>query len=185
MNLKVIILSICISLWAISPTFCEENSEWLTVRSNYFTIEYHGSVNMKSVLSKLNRRGLFSGGFFGSSSSCPTTPAEEVVQRLDALLKRVEGILDMYPPNLKLTIKIFDDSSSLEEAYFRMLGTRKECEAFYIYEYKTIFTSAYTISDSVMSHEMGHAVIDNYFSTNPPPKVAEILATYVDAHLED
>lgn len=185
MNLKVIILSICIFVWALPPVFCEEKSEWLTLRSNYFTIEYESSVNMKSVLSKLNQRGLFSGGFLGSSSSSATTPAEEVAQRLDALLKRVEGILDMYPPNLKLAIKIFNDSGSLEDAYFRMLGTRKEYQAFYIYEYRTIFTSAYTISDSVMSHEMAHAVIDDYFSANPPPKIAEILATYVDAHLED
>lgn len=185
MNLKVIVLAICISVWAVPSVFCEENSEWVTVQSNYFTIEYQSSVNMKSVLSKLNRRGLFSSGFFSSSSSTATTPAEGVAERLDGLLKRVEGILDMYPPKLKLTIKIFNDSSSLEAAYLKMMGARKEYEAFYIYEYKTIFTSAFTISDSVMSHEIGHAVIDNYFSANPPPKVAEILATYVDAHLED
>ena len=40
------------------------------------------------------------------------------------------------------------------------------------------------ISDSVMAHEMAHAVIDNYFNVIPPEKTAELLATYVDSHLE-
>ena len=91
----------------------------------------------------------------------------------------------MYPPNFKLAIKIFKDDDALALAYFRMMGAHQHYQAFYIYQYRTIYTSEYTISDSVMSHEMAHAVIDNYFSANPPPKVAEILATYVDVHLEE
>ena len=66
-----------------------------------------------------------------------------------------------------------------------MMGARQRYQAFYIYQYMTIYTSEESISDSVMSHEMAHAVIDSYFSANPPPKVAEILATYVDVHLEE
>lgn len=157
---------------------------WRTIKTGYFIIEYEDSVNLDFVASRLNSRGLFSSGFFSSSSSSQDTPEKKVAERADKLLQHVEAILDMYPPNLKLTIKIFKDENSLAEAYFRMMGTRQNYQAFFIYQYKTIYTYERGISDSVLSHEMAHAVIDNYFSANPPPKVAEILATYVDVHLE-
>lgn len=160
------------------------SNHWLTMETRYFTIQYEDSVNLNTVASRLNSRGLFSSGFFSSSETSSAAPEDKVAQRADRLLKHVEEMLDMYPPNLKLTIKIFKDEDSLVEAYFRMMGTRQRYQAFYIHQCQTIYTSEYGISDSVVSHEMAHAVIDNYFSANPPPKVAEILATYVDAHLE-
>ena len=185
MKLKTISLFIYISICAIRPAFCEEGSDWLKIETNYFTVEYQSSVSLKTVAARLNTRGFFSSGFFGSSSSSAATPEEEVAQRLDRLLKRAEELLDMYPPKLKITIKIFTDSSALDDAYFKMFGGRPGYKAFHIYQYQTIYTSEETISDSVIIHEMGHSIVDNYFSTNPPPKVSELLATYVDMHLED
>ncbi|MCX5666928.1 MAG: hypothetical protein NTY34_01245, partial [Candidatus Omnitrophica bacterium] len=63
--------------------------------------------------------------------------------------------------------------------------TRESYKSFYVHAYRTIYTSEESISDSVMVHEMAHAVIDNYFSVVPPAKVAEVLASYVDLHLEE
>jgi Zn-dependent peptidase ImmA (M78 family) len=37
----------------------------------------------------------------------------------------------------------------------------------------------------VIAHELGHAVCDHYFLVIPPEKVREMLASYVDAHLEE
>ena len=185
MKLKAIIIFIGITICAISQAFCEDAADWLKVETNNFTVEYQPSVSLKTVAARLNARGFFSSGFFGSGSSSAVTPEEEVAQRLDRLLKRAEELLDMYPPKLKITIKIFADSNSLNDAYFKMFGTHPDYKAFHIYQYQTIYTSEETISDSVIIHEMGHAIVDNYFSTNPPPKVSELLATYVDMHLED
>ena len=185
MNLKTVIIIIAISFWVVSPVICDEGSEWLKIKSNCLMIEYENSVNLNTVTSRLNRRGLFSGGFFSSEPAAAATQEEEVAQRLDRLLKKAEEMLDMYPPDLKLTIKIFKNETSLGETYFKIFGERKDYEAFYIHQYETIYTSEYGISDSVIIHEMAHAVVDHYFSANPPPKVSEILATYVDQHLED
>lgn len=186
MNFKALSIFLCVfSLCVSMPVFCEEAGDWVTFNSGQLTIEYQNTVNLKAVAGKLGGRGLFSNGLFGSDRPSAATLEEEVVRRLERLLERAEEILDMYPPKLKLTVKIFNEGSSLEDAYFRIFGARKSYEAFYVYQYGTIYTSAYGISDSVMIHEIAHAVVDNYFSTNPPPKVSELLAQYVDVHLED
>ena len=177
----IVILLYALSAGAETPSA----DEWRTLKTGYFTIEYESSVDLNTVAGRLNSRGLFSSGFFSLPSPLPSTPEEEVAWRVDRLLKHVEEMLGMYPSNFKLAIKIFKSDVSLAEAYFRMMGSRQNYQAFYIYQYRTIYTSEYGVSDSVMSHEMAHAVIDSYFSANPPPKVAEILATYVDAHLEE
>ena len=184
MNLRIFIIFSFIFAYAASPAFCEEPEAWLTIEGGVITVEYESSVSLKAVNSKLNRRGMFSNGFFSSESSADT-PEGEVAERLERLLKRAEEILDMYPPKMKLVVKIFAEDDSLQDAYFRIFGTRPGYRAFYIHEYGTIYTSEYGISDSVIIHEMAHAIIDNYFSANPPPKVGEILSTYVDMHLDD
>ncbi len=67
----------------------------------------------------------------------------------------------------------------------RLLGSVQRYKSFYIHGYATIYTSMQDISDSVISHEMAHAVMDNYFKVMPPERAAEFLATYVDSHLEE
>jgi predicted Zn-dependent protease len=47
----------------------------------------------------------------------------------------------------------------------------------------TIYTSEQDISDSVIAHEIGHAVVDHFFTVKPPEKIGEMLAQYVDVHL--
>ncbi|MFA5142995.1 MAG: hypothetical protein WC522_02340 [Candidatus Omnitrophota bacterium] len=185
MNLKTAAISLCVIACAVSPAFCGDDNDWLKIETNYFTIEYQRSVNLQLIADRLNSRGYFSLGLFGSAESSEAAPEERVARRIDSLLKRAEELLDMYPPDLRLIIKIFKEESSVGEAYFKIFGTRPGYEAFYIYQYKTIYTSEFGISDSVIIHEMAHAVIDSYFSVNPPPKASEVLATYVDMHLEE
>ena len=66
----------------------------------------------------------------------------------------------------------------------RIFGKPGDFKAFYVYKYNTIYTSESDIEDSVIIHEMAHAIIDHYFSVIPPETVGEVLAAYVDAHLE-
>ena len=37
----------------------------------------------------------------------------------------------------------------------------------------------------MLAHEMAHAIIDDFLQVRPPMASAEILARYVDAHLND
>lgn len=158
-------------------------SEWLSLKTDAFTIYYAPDVNLKNVARKLNKRGLFYGSYYDSRSTASTP--ELVSRRIDLILKKVEEILDMYPLRMNAKIKIFSDRDDLSDEFEKIFRSSGDFKAFYIHRYRTIYVSEETISDSVLSHEMAHMVVDNYFSVIPPEKVREMLARYVDEHLED
>jgi hypothetical protein len=98
---------------------------------------------------------------------------------------RVRDILGMYPDKAEIKIKIYKNRRDMgaELSYFSQAD--KDCKSFYVYRLNTIYASEQDMTDSVIAHEMAHAVVDNYFSTTPPVKMAEILATNVDVRLDD
>ena len=160
-----------------------QQKDWLTIKSAYFTIYCDGAVNLKAVGRKIRKRRLY---FAGS----PTLkglgrPEEKIAHRMDILFRRAEEILDMYPRDMNVKVKIFKNQKELNNEYYRIFKQRKSLISFYIYKYDTIYTCETNISDSVMAHEMGHAIIDHYFVILPPEKVKEILARYVDMHLKE
>ena len=144
-------------------TSAEEN--WFTIKSNHFTIYCSNGVDLKTVADRLERRGLFVSGVYGPNPA--SAPTEKVAYRLDRILKRVKDILDMHP-DVHLKIKIFKDRENLNGEYRKIFNAEADYKAFYINQYETIYTSEEDISDSVISHEMGHAVVDHYFSVIPP-----------------
>ena len=164
-------------------TFSEEETGWQSVESRYFTVFYRPSVNLKKMEKKLKRRrfDVVSGGGYEYLS----TNAEKVAYRLDRIFERVKEILDMYPQNMNVKIKIFKDRRELIDAYEKVFGEREDIVSFYIYRHETIYTDAVDISDSVIAHEMAHAIVDHYFLIRPPETVKEMLSCYVDEHLDD
>ena len=161
----------------------EGQYKWFVIKSNYFTIYCDAAVDLKNVANRLDRRGLFISGVYDPNPA--SAPTEKVAYRLDRILKRVEQILDMYPAIQDLKIKIYKDRESLNAEYYKIFTKSADYKAFYINQHETIYTSEEDISDSVISHEMGHAVVDHYFSVIPPERVRELLACYVDLHLEE
>lgn len=156
---------------------------WLVIDSGPIKIYYENTVDLDVVSKRLSRRGLFSRGFY--SRRTDSAPREKVAYIIENLLKRAKELLGMYPRIPHLTVKIFEDRERLNREYFRMLGVKANYRSYYIHALKTVYTSEEDISDSVIAHEMGHAVIDHYFGITPPAKIAEMLACYVDKHLED
>jgi len=41
------------------------------------------------------------------------------------------------------------------------------------------------LNENILAHEMGHCIIDHYFVILPPRKIQEMLAVYVDIHLQE
>lgn len=159
------------------------DSDWFTIKSGYTTIYCGLDVDLKEVAKKLSRRGLFMTGVYDPNPA--SAPSQKIAYMLDRLLKRVQDILDMRPQNMDLKIKILKDRDALNTEYCRIFGDKPDHKGFYIFRYNTIYASEEDISDSVIAHEMGHAVVDHYFSVIPPEKVRELLASYVDLHLEE
>lgn len=157
--------------------------QWFAIKSGCLDISSDPEVNLKTVANRLSRRSLFATGVYDPNPA--SAPAEKIAYMMDRLLKRVREILDMWPEMNSLKIKIFKDRDALNNEYLRIFGTKPDYKSFYIYKYDTIYTSEQDISDSVIAHEMGHAIVDHYFSKIPPEKISELMAQYVDLHLED
>jgi len=168
---------------AVSENSANVQGDWYVIDTGYFTIYCDRNSDLKTIARKLGRRGLFTSGVYDPSPA--SSPSGKIAYRFTSLLRRAQDILDMRPNMKNLKVKIFKNRSQLYDEYYRIFGAAGEYESFYVYKNDTIYISEDTLSDNVVAHEMGHAVIDHYFSAVPPEKVRELLASYVDMHLED
>ena len=159
-----------------------ETEEWRAIEGAYFTVYYKPDTDLRPIERKLRRSGFF----FGSSSDTLSSAEEKISSRIDRLFRKTEEALDMYPSGIHLTVRIFRSQSELNDEYYRIFkDLAEDSPAFYIHKYKTIYTTAEGISDSVIVHEMSHAIVDHYFGVLPPEKIREIISSYVETHLEE
>ena len=118
--------------------------------------------------------------FLGSGGVSSTGDVGELADRL---FKRVQLILDMPQPKLKVRIRIHPNQERLSRAYARIMGSKTKAPAFYWKKTNVIHVQTKRLSMGILAHEMGHAVIDHYFIIRPPPKIAEMLCGYVDKEI--
>jgi len=159
-----------------------DNAVWVFTTSNYFIIYYHPDADLEKIKKELDRRPLY---FDQAARYGDVSTLGEICYRLDKLFNRVRETLDVYPKAPKTKIMICKDRPELNEEYFKLIGKRGDVKAFYVHKLNTIYASEDDMEDSVMIHEMAHAVIDHYFPVMMPERAREILASYVDAHLEE
>lgn len=113
-----------------------------------------------------------------------STGQPELVEALDTLFLSVCNILDMNLYSFQGTIKICRDTSQLNDIYANLfassLGGRY---SFYVSDLNTIYISQEHFEREVLGHEIAHAIMSHYFVVQPPVKVSEILAGYVEYQL--
>jgi hypothetical protein len=176
-------------LFAVSGDVDEVSPpEWVRLETGYLTIYYHPGADLDRIESRLRQRATY---FSADIPSEYADVEEKIRYQLDALFRRAQNILDMHP-DMHLKIRIFGSREELNEEYIKIFSENtpediedEKLKAFYVDKYKTIYASEDDISDSIMAHEMGHAIIDHYFAVIPPEKVRELLASYVDLHLAE
>jgi hypothetical protein len=172
----------CSSLFALDDEALPDDEGWSSMGSNFFVLYYDPSANLEDLERELTKRPLY---LDQAARYGEVTTQEEICQRLDKLYNRVQDSLDMHPKTPRIKIKIFKDRGSLNGEFVKIFGKPGDLKSFYVYKHNTIYTSESDIEDSVIIHETAHAIIDHYFSVIPPEAVGEILAAYVDAHLEE
>jgi hypothetical protein len=168
----------------VDPYICDsvgKDASWRELKTGYFDLYVEDGVDLNAVDRNLRKRlffaGLQAGGGSGKESS--------IARRLDAICGRAMGILDMHPKMARRGIKIFKSNEDLNMAYVTLTGRTGGVRAFYSHDCGVIFTSQYEITDSVMAHEIAHAIVDSHYKGVPQPKVGEMLASYVDMHISD
>ncbi|MBI2401069.1 MAG: hypothetical protein HYV23_08470 [Deltaproteobacteria bacterium] len=108
-----------------------------------------------------------------------------VKESVDRIVFRVKALLDMHPDAMKFTIVLHSTEKGLNDAYRGLGAIADPPIAFYSHKSRTIHMILQDASDGVFAHEVAHAVINFYFTVPPPAQMQEILAQYVDRHLNE
>ena len=159
--------------------FAEEHvfhSKLVTIHynDNHLLEEFEKKIRPDALTRTLNKV------FLGESGISKDASLGELV---DTLFKRVQQILDMPIPARRVHIRLFKDQNEVSKAYASIKGKPTKAPAFYWRKTNTIYLDTRKLSIGILSHEMGHAVLDHYFVIKPPPKIAEMLTQYVDKEI--
>ena len=154
-----------------------------TYKSKLVTIQYNDKNLLQEFEDKI-RPSSFSYAlntiFLGESGASKDASLGEFVDRL---FKRVQQILDMPLPSLRVKIQLLKDQKDVSWTWASITGKPTKAPAFYWKKTNTIYLQPKELSTGILAHEMGHAVIDHYFVIRPPSKVAEMLCEYVDKEI--
>lgn len=157
-------------------------ARWQTVKTKYLNLHFQSDRDLKKFDRKIKpveNLGSFSNF---SSGSAAQGPHREMIRKLDNLVEKVQLILDMKKP-VRVNVRIYPDKESLSEAYFQIYKKKSDIRAWYLFEYNTIYLQVDDLFAGMLAHEIAHAIVDHYLDVRPPRATAEILARYVDAHL--
>lgn len=167
---------------------------WETLKAKYLTVTYENIEDLNLFDEKIdfsadaNSFSSFLSAHQPSGTKLRgmkierTALENQVIQKMDALVEKVQLILDMRKP-MNVIVKLYPDKTALQGAYFNIYKKKREFRAWYIFEYNTIYLNVQDLFAEMLAHEIAHAIIDNYLSVKPPRATAEILARYVGKHL--
>ncbi len=166
--------------------YCQEG-EWKTIKSNYTIILLHPDVDEDYVINSMKNNYSSSFPILGILTAGRDYSATTIQDDFDKIYVKAQKILDMYPQNVFVKIKIFQNQRQLIACLSSILGHESDTNmiSYYAPDYGTIYTSEDAISPQIIAHEMGHFISENYFSAKIPKQIQELLAQYVETHLND
>ncbi len=162
----------------------------LILETKYTILHYRSIEDLEDFDDEIDysEEGVFSRLF---SSSDVDDLEEKVKNKVDALFRRAQEILDMRKIMKKVIIKIHRNREEIKRAHAEIYGTarrssnRRVPRAWFRYKNNTAYINLDDLHEGMLAHEMAHAIIDNNLVIRPPRATAEILARYVDTHLFD
>ena len=161
---------------------------WRHFATKRTVLYYQGEADLERLNRKLKgrRRGGFLGLFAGKESG---STMESLGRKVDYLFENAQDLLDMHNCKSRIKIMLYTYQNELNGVYadltsqYNLSASDTDHIAFYFHKLKTVYISPENVTHGVLAHELAHAIIDHYFIIRPPSKVAEILAQYVDKHL--
>jgi hypothetical protein len=127
----------------------------------------------------------FSANVAGTAGAGCASVCDELGHVLDAAVLRVETVLGLVPEDLHFTILLTPSAEEVRKIYSARYGRDTDYVAFYAPEAKTIFISVADARPGILIHEITHAVLDQYFLIPPSAAVQEILAHFVELHIDN
>ncbi|MFA5157021.1 MAG: hypothetical protein WC532_06490 [Candidatus Omnitrophota bacterium] len=157
------------------------------VEGKYFTVYYASQVDPAELSQKLNigveDRVLTGGSTEKWGSDYAGGSADSLADMVDTLFLRVSDILDMHIYSFHGNIKVCRNEAQLSNLYKEFFGREPENHTLFVADLNTIYTSPDNFTKEVLGHEIAHAIMSRYFVVQPPIKVAEVLAGYVEYQL--
>ena len=150
------------------------------IETRYSSIIYDNEQQLLQFNRELVIGSAFSFLFGGSKG---VTIADDIKNKVDMVIEKVEKILEMYPVALKFSIVLLASENEVERVYMAKYQRQASYIAFYAPGEKTIYISARDAELQVIGHEIAHVVVHNYLHVAPSAKIHEVLAQYVATHL--
>jgi hypothetical protein len=177
MPMQILKAVLTISLILLSYSAASEHE----LKSRYATVIYGNDEQLRRFNKEISL-GSLSYLLAGRKS---ITVDDEVRNKLEVLIERVESILSMYPKDVRFSIVLLSSDTDVQAVFRRKYGKDVDYISFYSPGDKTIYASIKDVDEGVMAHEIAHLIIDFYYGIATPEKIHEVLAQYVESHLKD
>jgi hypothetical protein len=151
------------------------------IKSRYTTISYDNQKHLQTFNNRLNM-GRLRYLLRGKNS---LTVEDEVKHKIDVITQSVCDILEMHPPGLQYGITLVLDKNGVKKIFIKLHGKIWENTGFYHAPNNTVYLSIEDTKLSLLAHEVGHVVVNNYFEVSPPVKIHELLAQFAEKHITD
>lgn len=170
-----------IIIFLIIFVFVSTSSLAYEIKSKYTTISYESEEQLQKFNKKI-RLGRLS---YLLKDKKSITYKDEIKNKVDVLVERVETILEMFPNEVNFKIALLSSDDEVQTIFKEKYERTVDYIAFYSPKDKTIFLSVEDIDIGVLAHEFAHVILDMYYGIPTPSKLHEILAQYVETHLQD
>lgn len=151
------------------------------LESRYATISYSDKRDLRKFNNKLYM-GRLKAKLKRSSGD---TVEDEVIAKINLIVEKVMVSLEMFPKKLGFFIVIHPDTKEVQKDFRRLYGVDVDYIAFYSPSKNRVFYSANNGSLRVVAHEIGHVVVENYFTISPPQRIHEVMAQFAERHVTD
>lgn len=169
-----VIALLLLLLLSSDPVYAADGGN--TYHTTFTTITYKSADDLHAFTRNIGSGLPFFSSEFGKD---PRLTAK----RVDNLVLRAMALLDMRMPNLRFSLTIHPDDREIRTAYAMCARGKGTPVAYYDHDRRTIFVSANTVSDTILAHEIAHAVICAWSASPLPASTQEVLANYVEQHL--
>ena len=177
--IAVVLCRVSASAWAADDGFGAAGR----IEGSHFTIYYKSGVDLNNLIGQLNISK--TDEMLAGQAVDLSAPERRLASSLDVLFNRACSVLDMHVYSFKGSIKIFSTQQELAAFYDTLYHRELPCTglSFYLYDFNSIYITAENFRREVLGHEIGHAVMSNYFVVQPSVKIQEVLAGYVEYQL--
>ena len=172
---------------SIPQVLAEEDfrlTPWQIIQTRHTTIKYRTTEDLMLFHTHIR----FGPVKWNRSLELENMTQEEITamvrDKVDALFVRAQEILDMKKRFEPVNILVHGDEEALKRAYESIYSGECRIRAWYRFKTNTVYLNAQDLNQGILAHELAHAIIDHYLTIKPPPQTAEILARYVDSHLD-